>query len=1279
MAQLLEPRVLLSANLSNLKTGPLRKIGDTLASLYQQYDGLADSTSTATADSDVNISNGDVQIQAYANSNGNALAKSLTKLHAVDVQTYGTSVTASFPVSELRKLAALLGLRFAEPSWAITNAGSVTSQGDIADEAAAARSSQNLTGAGVMVGILSDSFNTSNSVNNQDQPDTYATDVASGDLPAGVQIITDSAGGTDEGRAMAQVIYDSAPGVNFAFETAEGGQNVFAAHIDALAAIGAKVIVDDVTYPAEPMFQDGVVAQAVENVIGEGVSYFSAAGNEGSDAYASAWQAGPSLANGAITSAPGAPHFYGGTTFNFGTPSAVNDMNSFTLGVNQSIFLSFQWDSPYFSANGKVGSPNDMDAYVLSADGSQVVGGSATYNIGGDPTEVFEFTNTTGINGEKFNLMLTWNNTEGGPAPGYLKYVDFDGQASNWEYSENSGTIFGHANAAGVISVGAASYLDTPAYGVNPPIVESYSSTGTTPIFFNTAGTRLTTSITRQSPTIIAPDNVDNTFFGADTDGDSYPNFTGTSASAAEAAAVGALLLQENPHLTPAQIATALEISASNYPTPNSTVGYGLINANAAVASTVGTVSGTVFQDNNGNGVLNNGEPGVAGVTVYYDANNNGVLDSGDISTTTNSQGMYVLNNVPEGTDVIRDVVPAGFVATITQTLSVAGGSTNTGVNLGVFNTDIINSSNGASYMLEADASTPANDDIYIGSTLTYSVPRSIVPALTFNLTGGNSTLTVNYVNGDPNPTTGGVDFIAGSVGSTTGNNLIVTGSNNADNMTINDFLTFPGGDAINIENVQNVNVAGNGGNDSLTLGQSLTSTVTYNGGTGTNTLTYNGAADANTVTSGPPTDASIVETINVANTQVSDTTSVANFSNVQILNVIANLDGDDTVVNLSAGAPTLTVTDTGIGQTINLNSGLASLPVAVITSGTGDILDIASGYTSPVTFTDQNGQNELLFNGTTGTNTTTITSTTVTDSVSSVTYSGIGFLTVDGIGSSNTFNINSSAPAATVTTTINGGTSVNILNVNTALANSGATTFFNGGTNSGVQNTLNINAGAFQFAGDPQSTSANLTINDNSSLIFEPAAAGTGINARNVTNLNLGASSTAAVVDAAAHTDRAVLVLNTLSINPSAKLDAGGNDIIVHNGSLSQLTLSLSTGYHNGSWNGDGIASSTAQHNTSLTTALGIILNTLTTGGAFYSSFDGQHVVSTDVLIKYTYYGDANLDGMLNASDYSLLDNGFNFKATGWINGDFNYDTVVNSSDYLLMDNAYNSQTGPL
>ena len=59
------------------------------------------------------------------------------------------------------------------------------------------------------------------------------------------------------------------------------GQANFARGILALHAAGAKVIVDDVIYLAEPMFQDGIVAQAVDQVAARGTAYFSAAGNDG--------------------------------------------------------------------------------------------------------------------------------------------------------------------------------------------------------------------------------------------------------------------------------------------------------------------------------------------------------------------------------------------------------------------------------------------------------------------------------------------------------------------------------------------------------------------------------------------------------------------------------------------------------------------------------------------------------------------------------------------------------------------------------------------------------------------------------------------------------------------------------------------------------------------------------------------------------------------------------------------------------------------------------------
>jgi hypothetical protein len=67
---------------------------------------------------------------------------------------------------------------------------------------------------------------------------------------------------------------------------------------------------------------------------------------------------------------------------------------------------------------------------------------------------------------------------------------------------------------------------------------------------------------------------------------------------------------------------------------------------------------------------------------------------------------------------------------------------------------------------------------------------------------------------------------------------------------------------------------------------------------------------------------------------------------------------------------------------------------------------------------------------------------------------------------------------------------------------------------------------------------------------------------------------------------------------------------------------------------------------------------------------------------VKYTYFGDANLDGKVDGSDYSRIDNAYLYNRThptapltGWFNGDFNYDGVINGSDYTLIDNAFNTQ----
>lgn len=94
-----------------------------------------------------------------------------------------------------------------------------------------------------------------------------------------------------------------------------------------------------------------------------------------------------------------------------------------------------------------------------------------------------------------------------------------------------------------------------------------------------------------------------------------------------------------------------------------------------------GTVSGTIFEDANRNGVRGTGESGLGGITVFSDTNGNGVLDGNEPRAVTANDGTYSLLVAP-GQHVIRAVLPVGFVASTpnpqTVTLSANGGATAT-------------------------------------------------------------------------------------------------------------------------------------------------------------------------------------------------------------------------------------------------------------------------------------------------------------------------------------------------------------------------------------------------------------------------------------------------------------------------------------------------------------------------------------------------------------------------------------------------------------------------
>jgi subtilisin family serine protease len=512
------------------------------------------------------------------------------------------------PLSQLKAATARDEVHSLRASMPRKRTGAVTSQGDFAQHSDTVRSANSLDGTGVTVGILSDSYNcyptyASNNVPaggnagyaNNGFTATAATDISTGDLPASVNVLEEATclqynfpvqlPFGDEGRAMMQVVHDVAPGASLMFYTAENSKADFASGIVALANAGAKIIADDVGYPDEPFFQDGAIAQAIDQVRASGVTYFSAAGNNGNLAYDNNAPAfGAAQASGVNTGEQLLifDQSVGGTDTNL--PVTIP-----YLIPGEFVVIVVEWDQPYLSGSPPTGgATSSIDVCVanlststdtvydgdLNVDASQCSGGSG---VGNDPVQLIVVGNPANATGN--TTATTLNVVVGlvsGTKPGRIKVVvEDDGAGSTINsYATGGGTIQGHPSAAGAAAVGAAFFADTPACGTTPAILELFSSAGGDPILFTAAGAPQT-AVIRQKPDFVGPDGGNNTFLGFQIDPSddtstvagcknnaSYPNFLGTSAATPHVAGIAALMLQADPNLTPAEVIADLAQSA---------------------------------------------------------------------------------------------------------------------------------------------------------------------------------------------------------------------------------------------------------------------------------------------------------------------------------------------------------------------------------------------------------------------------------------------------------------------------------------------------------------------------------------------------------------------------------------------------------------------------------------------------------------------------------------------------------------------------------------------
>ena len=158
---------------------------------------------------------------------------------------------------------------------------------------------------------------------------------------------------------------------------------------------------------------------------------------------------------------------------------------------------------------------------------------------------------------------------------------------------------------------------------------------------------------------------------------------------------------------------------------------------------------------------------------------------------------------------------------------------------------------------------------------------------------------------------------------------------------------------------------------------------------------------------------------------------------------------------------------------------------------------------------------------------------------------------------------------------------------------------------------------------------------------------------------------------------------------SPTSTIDVGSGHLVLDYsegdaGPLADVAAWVRAGLNapSGYWDGDGITSGAAAAQADGLTAVGVLDNTDSKVGG-KTTFAGQAVDATSVLAAYTWWGDANLDGVVDANDYDVIDKNFLFTPEpdhmGWWTGDFNYDGVIDANDYDRIDRAFLFQTGPL
>ena len=815
---LFAPRTAASASLSNLALKKGGKLSSRLQQLSQPSILAASARTQATAvglplsgPGSLLRAAGGKQLLVYVRVSGSVASASAAIENAgatiVDASKRYGVVTVAVSASRLQ---ALGNLSVVAGAWealtpmraAACPSGPVVSEGDHQLSADSARSTFGVDGSGVTVGILSDSYNALGGA---------STGVSAGELPGTgnpcgettpVNVLEDdTTSGIDEGRAMLEVVHDLAPGAALDFATADDGIFGMAANIRALRSAGARVIADDVTYLDEPMFQEGPISEAVDDVTSSGASYFSSAGNENvvvGGHNVGSYEAPAYRPTSCPAAFSGSPYL---DCHNFNPGPGVDRGADYTLANGGYLTIDLQWAQPWDGVG------TDLDLFLFDATTGALLASSEDDNaITGEPFEITGYQNTTGAPENVQVVIARWS----GAALPRLKYVivQSDGVTSAEYNSSGLGdvvgpTIFGHNGGQNTITAAAVPYSDS----TTP---ESYSSHGPVTYYFGpvsgtTPAAPLSSPLVLSKPDIAATDCAQTSFFYGS--GPPY-RFCGTSEAAPHAAAVAALMLQRNPALTSAQILARLQATAHAVTNGGTSdvVGAGLIDALGAVG-----VSSTT-------------------ATFSFSPASYSVSEAGSSATVTINRTGNTSSLVSVHFATANGTATAGSDYTaVSQDVSFAAGETSKTVSVPITDAHVIGGSRTVSLALSSPSTgatltspstatlTIVDDDRAVAfSTSAYSV----------NETGGSATITINRAG----PTSG-----SDTVHFATANGTAKAGS---DYKTVSQNVSFAAGETSKTVSIPITDAHVVGGSKTASLALSSPSSGTILGSPSTATLT---------------------------------------------------------------------------------------------------------------------------------------------------------------------------------------------------------------------------------------------------------------------------------------------------------------------------------------------------------------------------------------------------------------------------------------------------------